>query len=98
MVSKSSTALNFALSTVVTYLKPEPFRNLTVKECLWGYEDPLVGFASKVLPSWINFEKFGLLDRVKQCQFVNLISVNFNFPKISTPANSSATDIFSTMH
>ncbi|CAH0398991.1 unnamed protein product [Chilo suppressalis] len=39
------------------------FRNLTVEELLWGYEDPIVTIASSLLPAWIDFQKIGILDR-----------------------------------
>ncbi|XP_028175593.1 scavenger receptor class B member 1-like [Ostrinia furnacalis] len=39
------------------------FRNLTVEELLWGYEDPIVTVANSLLPGWIDFQKIGILDR-----------------------------------
>ncbi|XP_060802333.1 scavenger receptor class B member 1-like [Amyelois transitella] len=39
------------------------FRNLTVEELFWGYEDPMVTIASGLLPGWIDFKKIGVLDR-----------------------------------
>ncbi|KAL4711604.1 hypothetical protein ACJJTC_003621 [Scirpophaga incertulas] len=39
------------------------FRNLTVEELLWGYEDRIITIGNKLLPAWIDFEKIGILDR-----------------------------------
>lgn len=56
--------VNMAVSTISQYLGSKPFVNLTVDEYLWGYDDPLVKLANNVIPSWINFPRFGILDRV----------------------------------
>ncbi|XP_024084852.1 scavenger receptor class B member 1-like isoform X2 [Cimex lectularius] len=60
----SSIGINLALSTIISYLDARPLLNRTVDAFLWGYDDPLVKLASNVLPTWINFERFGLLDRM----------------------------------
>ncbi|XP_068624491.1 scavenger receptor class B member 1-like [Battus philenor] len=39
------------------------FKNLTAEELIWGYYDPIVSIANKLLPGWIDFEKIGILDR-----------------------------------
>ncbi|CAH0746885.1 unnamed protein product [Bemisia tabaci] len=65
MLYNSSMFMNVGLRTLVTYLDTQPFRQLSVHEYLWGYDEPLVQLASNILPSWINFAKFGLLDRMK---------------------------------
>ncbi|CAH1407704.1 unnamed protein product [Nezara viridula] len=64
LLHNSSTGLNLALSTLVSYLDSQPILNLSVSSFLWGYEDPLVRLAKNVLPSWINFAQFGILDRM----------------------------------
>lgn len=56
--------VNMAVATISQYLGSKPFVNLTVNEYLWGYDDPLVQLANNVVPSWINFPRFGILDRV----------------------------------
>lgn len=52
------------LSSLAMSLHLEPILNMTVDEYLWGYDDPLVKFGSQIIPSFINIEKFGLLDRM----------------------------------
>ncbi|XP_045767520.1 scavenger receptor class B member 1-like [Maniola jurtina] len=47
----------------ITALGSKLFRNMTAGELLWGYDDPLVSLASKLLPGWIDFGKIGILDR-----------------------------------
>ncbi|XP_073978575.1 scavenger receptor class B member 1-like isoform X3 [Rhodnius prolixus] len=64
MLHNSSAAMNVALSTLIAYLDAQPILHLTVDDFLWGYDDPLVHLASNMLPNWINFRSFGLLDRL----------------------------------
>lgn len=52
------------LSSLALSLKLEPILDLTAEEILWGYDDSLVKFGSQIIPSFINIEKFGLLDRM----------------------------------
>lgn len=52
------------LSSLAISLKLQPLLNMTVEEYLWGYDDPLVKFGSQIIPSFVNIEKFGLLDRM----------------------------------
>lgn len=66
-----STAMNdfstigaLAISTLAKSVNAQPILNLTVHDYLWGYDDPLVRLASNIAPNIINFERFGLLDRV----------------------------------
>ncbi|XP_072929431.1 scavenger receptor class B member 1-like [Epargyreus clarus] len=39
------------------------FKTTTTEELLWGYYDPIVTIANKLLPGWIDFEKIGIMDR-----------------------------------
>ncbi|XP_015601964.1 scavenger receptor class B member 1 isoform X1 [Cephus cinctus] len=56
--------VNFPLARLTNYLDSKPILNISVYEYLWGYEDPLVQLASGIVPKFINFQKFGLLDRM----------------------------------
>lgn len=60
----SSMFVNMAVSSVAHYLGSKPFVNLTIDEYLWGYDDPLVELANNVVPNWIDFPRFGILERV----------------------------------
>lgn len=64
MLRNSPMFVNVVFNSLVEYQDSKPILNLSVKEFLWGYDDNLVKMASNVLPTWINFDKFGLLDRV----------------------------------
>jgi len=66
----TSTASSFsglaalAISALTNRLQTKIMLDVSVHDYLWGYDDRLVRFASKVMPSVINFERFGLLERV----------------------------------
>lgn len=64
MLRSSPMFVNVVFNSLVEYQDSQPILNLSVSEFLWGYDDRLVKMASTVLPTWINFSKFGLLDRV----------------------------------
>lgn len=55
---------NLAVSTISSVLGSKSFLNITVAEYLWGYDDRLVTLANEAIPSWINFQRFGIMDRV----------------------------------
>lgn len=59
-----STFAALAFSTLAKSTNAQPILNLTVHDYLWGYKDSLVSLANGVLPNYINFETFGLMDRV----------------------------------
>ncbi|XP_026673860.1 scavenger receptor class B member 1-like isoform X2 [Ceratina calcarata] len=56
--------VNYPWSSLVSMLDSKPILNITVYDYFWGYEDRLVRLASGVVPNFINFKKFGLLDRM----------------------------------
>ena len=64
-----STFAALAFSTLAKSTNSKPILNITVQDYLWGYEDNLVKLANSVLPDYINFEKFGLMDRVSDNDF-----------------------------
>ncbi|KAF6210678.1 hypothetical protein GE061_013785 [Apolygus lucorum] len=64
MMENSSIGMSLALSTAISYLNAQPLLTMSVDSFLWGYDDPLVKIARRTLPSWIDFERFGLLDRM----------------------------------
>lgn len=62
--SKISSFASLAISALVTTTNSRPILNLTVHDFLWGYEDNLVRFANNIVPDFITFERFGLMDRL----------------------------------
>lgn len=67
---------SLGLNTITKSLNSQPILNVTINDFLWGYEDPLLSLASKFVPS-INFEKFGILDR--------MFDDGFDFVEINLP-------------
>lgn len=53
-----------AVNALTRKFNSKPMLELSVHDYLWGYEDPLVHLASKVVPSVIHFQRFGLMERV----------------------------------
>uniref|UniRef100_A0A336M449 CSON002530 protein n=1 Tax=Culicoides sonorensis TaxID=179676 RepID=A0A336M449_CULSO len=64
-----------AVSTLVKTTSSNPLLQLTVKDYLWGYDDPLISLASTVVPTIIPFKKLGLLDRMFD-DGVNIVTIN----------------------
>lgn len=56
--------VNFPLTRLANMMNAKSILNISVYDFLWGYEDSLVALASGIVPNFINFRKFGLLDRV----------------------------------
>lgn len=69
MLKDSPMFVNMVFDSLVSFLDSQPILELSVQQFLWGYDDRLVKMASNVLPTWINFSKFGLLDRVTIAAF-----------------------------
>lgn len=70
-----------AVSTLATSTKAQPILNLTVHDFLWGYKDNLVTLANNILPGYITFDRFGLMDRVSNLQCVKSDRSKFNFQR-----------------
>lgn len=56
--------VNYPWTSLINILDSKPILKLSVHDYLWGYEDKLIRFASGIVPNFIDFIKFGLLDRV----------------------------------
>lgn len=61
----------FGFKVLAESLEAKPILNMTVHDLLWGYEDRMLSVASKILPSILTFNTFGLLDRVSDKTFYN---------------------------
>lgn len=61
---KISTFAALAISTLAKSTSASPILNITVQDYLWGYQDSLVSLAHTVMPNYIDFKRFGLMDRV----------------------------------
>ncbi|XP_032899753.1 scavenger receptor class B member 1 isoform X1 [Amblyraja radiata] len=61
MVEDWPYALKFIFSTALKTFNETPFIKKTVKEIMWGYDDPLIDFLNRMFPGVIPFKgKFGL--------------------------------------
>ncbi|XP_015123047.1 scavenger receptor class B member 1 [Diachasma alloeum] len=67
--------VNYPLAQLAHALNSKPILNMSVYEYLWGYEDSLVRLASGIVPNFINFRKFGLLDRMYD-EGENVVNMN----------------------
>uniref|UniRef100_A0A1B0EZM8 Uncharacterized protein n=1 Tax=Phlebotomus papatasi TaxID=29031 RepID=A0A1B0EZM8_PHLPP len=89
-VSAAAAEMSFlsslAVSSVLKSFKAEPVINLTAHDFMWGYEDPLVSIASTLIPSFIPFNKIGLVDRLTS-QGVDVVVINL--PKKATVESSA---------
>lgn len=63
--AKISPLVSLAASSIVKSTNSRPILNLTVHDMLWGYDDNLVRFANTLLPNYITFERFGIMERVR---------------------------------
>ncbi|XP_073817734.1 scavenger receptor class B member 1 [Musca autumnalis] len=59
-----STFAALGVSALTRQMKSKPMLKVSVYEYLWGYEDNLVELASRFVPNFINFRKFGILERI----------------------------------
>lgn len=69
MLHKSSIFTNLAVKSLMNYLDVQQMLTLRVHDFFWGYDDKLIEMASKLVPSWIDFQKLGIVDRVSVIQF-----------------------------
>lgn len=49
---------------LVHHTDSKPLVPMTAREFMFGYESTLVTLGNKMMPSWIKFDKLGLIDRV----------------------------------
>ncbi|RZB77492.1 scavenger receptor class B, member 1-like, partial [Asbolus verrucosus] len=78
-LQKSSGFTNWMVASISKMTGAQSFINLTVSEYLWGYDDRLVTLANKAIPSWINFDRFGILDRLMALDnATNIVTLNLH--------------------
>ncbi|CAH2004110.1 unnamed protein product [Acanthoscelides obtectus] len=83
-LTDSSFITNMGFSALAASLGSNSILNLTVDEFMWGYEDKLVTMANQFLPNWIDFGKFGLLERLMSRDNVNRITVSVDPTKATS--------------
>ncbi|XP_033221751.1 scavenger receptor class B member 1-like isoform X2 [Belonocnema kinseyi] len=78
--------VNYPLTQLANLMGAEPILNISVYDYLWGYNDPLIKLAGNIVPSFVNFQKFGLLDRMYD-EGDNVINMNIKRNKNMTEEN-----------
>lgn len=56
--------VNYPIVQLANAMGAKSILNISVYDYLWGYEDSMVTLVSGIVPNFINFRKFGLLDRM----------------------------------
>ncbi|KAK5638443.1 hypothetical protein RI129_012738 [Pyrocoelia pectoralis] len=64
VTSTSSFVTRLGLNIVIRQTNTQPLVEMTAKEFMFGYDSTLMSLGYQFLPSWINFEKLGLIDRM----------------------------------
>ncbi|XP_043272835.1 scavenger receptor class B member 1-like isoform X2 [Venturia canescens] len=60
----SSYLTRWGLNVLIRQTDTQPLVKMTAKEFMFGYESTLVTLGNTLLPSWIKFDKLGLIDRM----------------------------------
>ncbi|CAH1128658.1 unnamed protein product [Ceutorhynchus assimilis] len=66
---------NLGFATVARTLGSKPIMNISVHEYMWGYHDPLINYANKLLPKWIDFDNFGIFARLMSRDNGNTVTI-----------------------
>ncbi|KAK4878304.1 hypothetical protein RN001_010810 [Aquatica leii] len=64
VVSTSSFITRLGLNMVIRQTDSQPLVQMSAKEFMFGYHSTLMALGYRFLPTWINFEKLGLIDRM----------------------------------
>lgn len=61
---ESTYLTRWGLNMLIRQTDSKPLVPMTAREFMFGYESTLVTLGNQVMPSWIKFDKLGLIDRV----------------------------------
>ncbi|XP_034247579.1 scavenger receptor class B member 1-like isoform X1 [Thrips palmi] len=64
VMADASVFTRLAVNVLIRQTDSQPLVEMTAREFMFGYESPLVTLGNKFMPSWIMFEKLGLIDRM----------------------------------
>ncbi|XP_025412852.1 scavenger receptor class B member 1-like isoform X2 [Sipha flava] len=64
VMADASMITRMAVNLLIRQTNSKPFIEQTAKEFMFGYKSVLVTIGNKFLPSWIAFDKLGLIDRM----------------------------------
>ncbi|XP_066142318.1 scavenger receptor class B member 1-like isoform X2 [Euwallacea fornicatus] len=83
---------SLALTTLSKTLASQPIKNLSVHEYLWGYKDTLLTYANTFLPHWIDFNTFGIFERLMSKDNGNVATIVNEPKKYHSPTESLFTE------
>ncbi|XP_066251064.1 scavenger receptor class B member 1-like isoform X2 [Euwallacea similis] len=83
---------SLALSTISKTLESHPIKNLSVHEYLWGYKDSLLTYANTFLPHWIDFNTFGIFERLMSRDNGNVATIVNDPKKYHSPTETLLTE------
>ncbi|KAE8747577.1 hypothetical protein FOCC_FOCC005737 [Frankliniella occidentalis] len=63
VMADASLFTRMGVNILVRQTESQPLVEMTAREFMFGYESPLVTLGNKFMPSWIMFDKLGLIDR-----------------------------------
>ncbi|KAK4878292.1 hypothetical protein RN001_010798 [Aquatica leii] len=63
-INDYSMLIKMAMAQITFAVDSQPLVTLSVDQYMFGYEDVLVSLANNVLPVWIDFSHFGIVDRL----------------------------------
>jgi hypothetical protein len=64
VVQDMSIFTRIGINLLARQIDSEGLVSITAREFMFGYKNPLVTLGNKFMPSWIKFDKLGLIDRV----------------------------------
>ncbi|XP_050587850.1 scavenger receptor class B member 1-like isoform X1 [Bombus affinis] len=64
VMRNSAYLTRLALNLLIVNTNSYPLVRMTAKEFMFGYKSTLVTLGNKMMPSWIKFDKLGLIDRM----------------------------------
>lgn len=69
VMRNSAYLTRLGLNLLIINTDSQPLVEMTAKEFMFGYESTLVTLGNKMMPSWIKFDKLGLIDRVSSQKY-----------------------------
>ncbi|CAG9770180.1 unnamed protein product [Ceutorhynchus assimilis] len=64
VVSKQNLFTRLGLNVIIRRTNSQPLVKMTAKEFMFGYKSALMNLGNTFMPSWIYFDKLGLIDRM----------------------------------
>lgn len=76
VVKDTSFFTRMGINLLAGQTKSEGLVTITAREFMFGYKNPLVTLGNKFMPTWIKFDKLGLIDRVSHIPWSDTSSVH----------------------